>query len=401
MPSVLTWLVKPRSLPFLILGLIFFALFLSLGQYDRFSTSFHLPPPPASQLSTTELLLQQQIDAVREKLVEVCPDVPEPVFQQPLLTRSQQERYRHLQNLGGGMNKRAPGGQRPRPHRRGGRYMLTTTIRQIQDQLPDLLNTILVLTMFLGPDKLSFSILEGPSSDCTASILENVLHPLLMSLGVPASSIHLRTREQKIDFSQHNRIEVLADLRNRALEPLWNDRNGVGRDIGAVVFLNDVYMKARDVLELLHQHVKAEDESGQETGITTGWDWYERSPAHYYDVWVGRTVSHQSQFLNICVDANRSRSTRATFFTRSTTPGGPLRPTYFPMHRPPKPPLTPSSHSPSFQAGTVSPSCLPLPSCGRIMSASDGETRTRASARPASAAWFVPTIGKPATVVFR
>lgn len=299
MPSILTWLVKPRSLPFLILGLIFFALFLSLGSYDRFSTSFHMPEPPSSQLSTTELILQDHIASLRDKLVEVCPDAPEPIFAQPLLTRSQQDRYRHLQHLGGGLTKRAPGGRQPQGHKRGGRYMLVTTIRQIQDQLPDLLNTILVLTMFLGADKVSFSILEGPSSDCTATVLENVLHPLLISLGVPASSIHLRTREQKIDFSQHNRIEVLADLRNRALEPLWNDRNGVGRDVGAVVFFNDVYMKARDVLELLHQHVKAEEASGQETGITTGWDWYERSPAHYYDVWVGRTVSSLHPTLNI------------------------------------------------------------------------------------------------------
>lgn len=309
MPSLLTWLVKPRSLPFLILGLIFVALFLSLGQYDGISTSFHLPPPPIEQLSTTAILLQQQLDGLREKLVEVCPDVPEPIFQQPLLTKSQEERYRHLQHLGDwpqgaiagvkDMKKRAPA---PAPAgaggrlRRGSRYMLTTTIKQVQDQLPDLLNTILVLTMFLGPDKLSFSILEGPSSDCTASVLENVLQPLLLSLGVPASSIRLRTREQKIDFNKHNRIEVLADLRNRALEPLWNDRNGVGRDIGAVVFFNDVYMKARDVLELLHQHVTAEDASGEETGITSGWDWYERQPAHYYDVWVGRTVSCRSLY---------------------------------------------------------------------------------------------------------
>jgi alpha-1,3-mannosyltransferase len=297
MHPFLTWIVKPRSLPFLILGLIFFALFLSLGSYDQFSTSFQLPPPPVAQLSTTEILLQQQLDSLREKLVEVCPEVPEPIYAKPLLTVSQQERYRHLQNLGGGIKqydsrytpgteeKRAPGRRK-----RGSRYMLTTTIRQIQDQLPDLLNTILVLTMFLGPDKLSFSILEGPSSDCTPDVLEQVLHPLLMSLGVPASSIRLKTREQKIDFDQHNRIEVLAGLRNKAIEPLWEDRNGVGRDIGAVVFFNDVYMKARDVLELLHQHVKAEEESGQETGITSGWDWYERSPAHYYDVWVGRTV---------------------------------------------------------------------------------------------------------------
>lgn len=288
MPSLLTWLVKPRSLPFLILGLIFFALFLSLGQYDRFSTSFHLPPPPSSQLSTTELVIKQQMGRLREKVLEVCPEAPEPIYDQPLLTKSQQERYRHLQGMG--LSRRAPGGRRGR----GGRYMFTTTIKQIQDQLPDLLHTILVLTMFLGPDKVSFSILEGPSSDCTASVLENVLHPMLISLGVPASSIRLRTREQKIDFSQHNRIEVLADLRNKAMEPLWNDQNGVGRDIGAVVFFNDVYMKARDVLELLHQHVRAEEESGDETGITTGWDWYERQPAHYYDVWVGRTVSYST-----------------------------------------------------------------------------------------------------------
>lgn len=295
MPSLLTWIIKPRSLPFLILALIFFALFLSLGQYDQFSTSFQLPPPPVAQLSTTEILLQQQLDGLREKLLEICPEAPEPVYAKPLLTKSQQERYRHLQHLDGSgkrENEHMNAKRAPSRKRRGSRYMLTTTIRQVQDQLPDLLNTILVLTMFLGPDKLSFSFLEGPSSDCTPQILEQVLQPLLLSLGVPSASIRIKTKESKIDFSNHNRIEVLAGLRNKAMEPLWDDRNGVGRDIGAVVFFNDVYMKARDVLELLHQHVKAEEGSGQETGITSGWDWYERSPAHYYDVWVGRTVSH-------------------------------------------------------------------------------------------------------------
>jgi len=298
MPSLLTWIIKPRSLPFLILALIFFALFLSLGQYDQFSTSFQLPPPPSAQLSTTEILLQQQLDQLRERLLEVCPAAPEPIYAKPLLTKSQEERYRHLQNLGDGHSKHGheymAAKRAPSRRKRGSRYMLTTTIRQIQDQLPDLLNTILVLTMFLGPNKLSFSILEGPSSDCTPEVLEQVLQPLLLSLGVPASSIRMKTRESKIDFSNHNRIEVLAELRNKALEPLWDDRNGVGRDVGAVVFFNDVYMKARDVLELLHQHVMAEEASGLETGITSGWDWYERSPAHYYDVWVGRTVSQLS-----------------------------------------------------------------------------------------------------------
>jgi hypothetical protein len=48
--------------------------------------------------------------------------------------------------------------------------------------------------------------------------------------------------------------------------------------------VNDVFLKASDVLEVLHQHKK----SG--AGISTAWDWMERRPEYYYDVWVGRTV---------------------------------------------------------------------------------------------------------------
>jgi len=409
MPSLLTWIIKPRSLPFLILALIFFALFLSLGQYDQFSTSFQLPPPPAAQLSTTELLLQQQVDNLREKLLEICPEAPEPIYAKPLLTKSQQERYRHLQNLDGGPTrheheymaaKRAPSRKR-----KGSRYMLTTTIRQVQDQLPDLLNTILVLTMFLGPDKLSFSILEGPSSDSTPDILEQVLQPLLLSLGVPASSIRIKTRESKIDFSNQNRIEVLAGLRNKAMEPLWDDRNGVGRDIGAVVFFNDVYMKARDVLELLHQHVKAEEESGQETGITSGWDWYERSPAHYYDVWVGRTVSRLTSKSLIGPTVARAqltcRWTMGTCSTRSTTPGGPHLPTYSPILQPQKQHSITSNLSRYFQHGTEWQSSLLHHSRNPTTPASGVGTSQRVNVLLANVLSFVPISGKQVGAVYK
>ena len=168
--------------------------------------------------------------------------------------------------------------------------MLVTSIRQIQAQLPDLLNTLLILTTFLGPDRLSFSILEGPSDDCTPDALELVLLPLLLSLGVPEAHIRLQTRQSKIDFDHHNRIRVLAELRNRAFEPLWED-GPMGRDILAVVVFNDVYLRASDALELLHQHLMAGAKSGKETGVTTGMDYLERWPEWYYDVWVGRTVS--------------------------------------------------------------------------------------------------------------
>jgi len=168
--------------------------------------------------------------------------------------------------------------------------MLVTTIRQIQSQLPDLLNTILILTTFLGPERVSFSFLEGPSDDCTSDVLENVLRPLLLSLGVPDSHIGLQTRAPHIDFNRHNRIEILAELRNRAFAPLWDEEN-VGKDVVAVVAFNDVYLRAGDVLELLHQHLMAGKQSEVETGITTGMDYLERWPEWYYDIWVGRTVS--------------------------------------------------------------------------------------------------------------
>lgn len=170
--------------------------------------------------------------------------------------------------------------------------MITTTVRDIQSQLPDFLNTLIVLITYLGSDRLSFSILEGPSGDCSATAFENVVGPTLLGLGIPQHHLHLITRESKIDFSRHNRIEVLSELRNRALSPLWNERKtgwGKGKErVEAVVFVNDVYLKASDVLEVLHQH----KESG--AGISTAWDWMERKPEYYYDVWVGRTVRFQA-----------------------------------------------------------------------------------------------------------
>ena len=72
------------------------------------------------------------------------------------------------------------------------------------------------------------------------------------------------------------------------MSPLWKR----GWDVTvAVVFFNDIYMRAGDVLELLHQHVKAGEKEGSETGATSGMDWYQKTPEYYYDIWVGRTVS--------------------------------------------------------------------------------------------------------------
>ena len=239
--------------------------------------------PPSRRPSIP--LLDIQLSNASSLLSHICPGLSRPIHSSPGLTIAQERRYDHLRST-------------------SGRYMLVTTIREIQAQLPDLLNALLVLLTYLGPHRLSLSVLEGPSGDCTSEAFESVVGPLLSALGIPSSRLHIVTKESNIDFGKQNRIEALAELRNRALSPLWEgheghtqaeggssgDGNEAGRSgesdqVDAVVMFNDVFVRASDILELLHQHIKTG------AGITAAWDWMERRPGYFYDVWVGRTVS--------------------------------------------------------------------------------------------------------------
>lgn len=250
------------------------------------SSTHHILPPlrgasPPRDLRATLSSLRANFTAEYVRHSDSPP--PEPIYGGAYLTPAQAKRYDHL---------RRPLSTRSSSSPFAPKYMITTITREIASQLPDLLNTIAVLAYFLGPDHISVSILEGPSGDATPHILNNVLRPLLSHLGVPASAVRIETNGPTIDWGKNNRIEALAWLRNEALTPLWRDvepgashESTVGKDVAAVVFLNDVFLHAADVLELLHQHVKGG------AAITTAWDWMTRDPAYYYDVWVGRTVS--------------------------------------------------------------------------------------------------------------
>lgn len=194
--------------------------------------------------------------------------LPEQVFPYQALTRAQQTRYKLLSSGGSS----------------DGIYLFATLIRQVQDQLPDLLAALVVVIDALGPDRVAFTFLEGPSDDLTSSIFTGILQPLLHSLGVPSRRIRIITDSPALDFSNANRIELLANLRNDALQPLWQDP-ALGTHVKAVVFFNDVYLKAEHMLELLYMHQL------NGAGMTAAWDWYKREPAYFYDVWVARTAS--------------------------------------------------------------------------------------------------------------
>ncbi|WWC65904.1 uncharacterized protein I303_108526 [Kwoniella dejecticola CBS 10117] len=260
----------------LIVGMLFLISFFS-NPNPSISHKFQIPGifpsiPPATSIIVEDPFLHKIINLTSVEYSKICTNTDAPVYLEPALTPSQQRRYGNLRNTKGG-------------------YMLVTNTRQIENHLPDLLNTIIVLVNFLGKDKLFFSILEGPSNDCTPKILNSVLIPLLHSLGVPSGRVKISTDEPKINWSHHNRIEKIAELRNRALEPLWTEWQD--DHIESIVFFNDVYLRASDILELLYQH----DSNG--ASITTGMDWWKKKPEYYYDIWVGRTIDTGDLFYPI------------------------------------------------------------------------------------------------------
>ncbi|WVQ78979.1 hypothetical protein IAT38_001071 [Cryptococcus sp. DSM 104549] len=237
-----------------------------------------LPSGPPPQPHTDDPILGTLLNLTSDALERTCPGVGAPVHLSPGLTPAQVKRYAGLTGKG------------------KGRYMLVTNTRQIEAHLPDLLNAILVLTRYLTPQHVSISILEGPSSDCTPKVLREVLVPMLAGLGLEPEWIRVETGEGKIDWSQHNRIEKIASLRNRALAPLWE---GIGESMPwglhteAVVFFNDVYLHAADILEVVYQHGR------NGAGITTAMDWWKKRPEYYYDIWVGRTIDKGDLFYPI------------------------------------------------------------------------------------------------------
>lgn len=162
---------------------------------------------------------------------------------------------------------------------------------------PDIIASLVALAIFLGPKHVFVSIVEGPSTDGTGDILEYALVPTLLSLGVPDEQIVIRSmKDGDLDWNRgggsgRDRIEVLAELRNVALEPLvaqagtrtWvsatNAQARLPHELaashltlsssfvqGPVVFFNDVLFSAAHVLELLHRH------KSNEASQTCAWD---------------------------------------------------------------------------------------------------------------------------------
>lgn len=143
------------------------------------------------------------------------------------------------------------------------RFLFTSVLLNVAPITPDLFSTLVALVDFLGPHRFGLSIVEGPSNDETDYLLLNVLTPVLLSMGVRQETIYLSLGRPSADFSNHNRIDVLAKLREEAIAPLRRHKD---EGWGTVVFFNDVYWSLSMGLEMIGQH------ANQDGDMTCAWD---------------------------------------------------------------------------------------------------------------------------------
>lgn len=176
---------------------------------------------------------------------------------------------------------------RPRPL-----YFFALNLHQRASLLPSLFGAIVETLRFLGPQNCALSVIEGRSDDGTFEILLS-LREEIEWIGAKyyfnSSDIDPEASDR---IRPGDRVKVLAELRNQALEPLLDlHHKGSPIDDTTIVFLNDVAICSEDILELIHQR------RYQEADMVCGMDWTSVGPdPTFYDVWIARGMNGDTFF---------------------------------------------------------------------------------------------------------
>ena len=180
-------------------------------------------------------------------------------------------RYSHL----------APGKLRANSKRK---YYFALDLFDAQSILPTLMGAIVETIRFLGPHNCAVTIVEGRSRDWTYDILAEV-GEALSNMGV---QFNLTTNPVDPLAEGGDRITALAELRNQALQPLFDHPGDYSLDT-TVLFINDIAVCVDDILELVHQL------EIQNADLTCSMDWQSRGSV-FYDFWVSRAINGDSFF---------------------------------------------------------------------------------------------------------
>ncbi|KEI39052.1 glycosyltransferase family 69 protein [Mixia osmundae IAM 14324] len=170
--------------------------------------------------------------------------------------------------------------------------LIAFNARNVEAVLPSIVQELLVILDHLGSKRIHISIYENGSHDATVAQLY-VLSKLFDKIDV---SYTIRCDGKFVPAMDlpNRRIDSLAKIRNAALLPL-TDIFVAGQNGGfdQVVFLNDVFFCAADVIELLHSRMFLD------ASMTCAMD-YQRLevpefrsqgyPMLFYDVWVARDI---------------------------------------------------------------------------------------------------------------
>ncbi|PVU91425.1 hypothetical protein BB559_004157 [Furculomyces boomerangus] len=179
-------------------------------------------------------------------------------------------------------NSTEPGVVQPVKHK----YFFAMNLYNNQEIIPHLLQELLRVFEYLGPQNIYFSLYENGSGDSSKYIL-SMFKVTLDKLGI--RNIVSVDREQK-PKSVH-RIEYLAKLRNKAIEPLETESLN-GRKYDKIVFMNDVVFCRNDILELLYQS------EHQQSDMTCPLDFDTGGPDGreilFRDTWVARDLGGES-----------------------------------------------------------------------------------------------------------
>lgn len=112
--------------------------------------------------------------------------------------------------------------------------------------LPYWSQSMLSAIRYLGPENVFVSVVESYSHDKTPELLRE-FDAALAKLHVPRRILVQDTATEKPeDLSFDNRIEFLAAVRNRAMEPLV-EYGGYDK----VLFSNDVFVEPESIIELI------------------------------------------------------------------------------------------------------------------------------------------------------
>lgn len=220
----------------------------------------------------------QRFDAIQHELDERYRSINAPVSTM-ICEWTQQDSERYTALL-----RPPPPHRQPTDSHGGPRYLFAMNLYNNQQVVPALAQTLLQLARLLGPHNVMVSVFENGSTDNTTLALAHTA-AAFTAAGVEHSIL---SDSRKTDWRHVDRIAQLSLYRNYVLRPLnvssSSSPNSTvpARPFEHVIFINDVFLCPRDVLELVHQRTT------QQADAACAMDWRATKPWFGSGWWFGR-----------------------------------------------------------------------------------------------------------------